>query len=430
MKKYFYAFLILGLLVCSLTTIYAAPKRVTLNFWHNDNDADPNNLMAKWVRENIALFNKNNPNIEIVETNVASGDQYLTKITTEMAANNVPDVFQTWVSGRLEPFARAGRIYPLNKEIAKDQALKNVLVPTNLKNVTFNGKIYALPSLGTTELLFYNKEIFAKYAIEVPKNWKDFIEAIKKLKANGVIPYALPNKSPYVGTIPFMYIFDRIAGPEKWEETCVKHTGRFTAPEYAAAAKKLLEMRDAGAFPENFNSMDINEGQALFTSGKAAMYMMGTWRLGSLIAAMGDKLDYFPFPAIPGGKGNVGGYALNQDNAYAIGNSSKNKPAAVKFLKFMFSKERQAVLAEYGFIINTKNIPFDKKKIPALTAKIIDAIGDAKSGFTPWDNPLGVNVGKELNNSTQAILAGSDITDTFARLDKVYQSEFGSKAKK
>lgn len=430
MKKYCCLLLVLAVLLLSFIAIQAAPKKVTINFWHNDNDADPNDLRAKWISDNVALFQKANPDIEIVDTNVANGDQYLTKITTEMAANNAPDIFQTWLSGRLEPFVKAGRIYPLNAVIAKDPALKSVLVPANLKNGTFNGKVYAFPNVVTSELLFYNKELFAKNGLQIPKTWEQFIAVIKKLKANGVVPLALPNKDPWVGSIPYMYIFDRIAGPQKWEQTCVTHTGRFTEPEYAAAAKKLLEMRDAGAFPDNYNSMDYNEGKVLFTSGKAAMYMMGTWELGSLINAMGDKVDFFPFPVIAGGKGNAGGYVLSQDCAYAISNNSKYKTAAAKFLKFMFSKERQAVFAEYGFLITTKNIPYDQSKVPALTSKVLQALGAAKSGFLPWDNPLGVNVGKELNNSTQAILAGADIKDTFEKLEKVNESEFGFKGKK
>jgi ABC-type glycerol-3-phosphate transport system substrate-binding protein len=428
MKKFAYVLLTLcAVAFLSFNTIQAAPRKVTINFWHNDNDADAKDLRAQWMSENLELFKKANPDIEVVETNVANGDQYLTKITTEMAANNAPDIFQTWLSGRLEPFVKAGRIYPLNSEIDKDPNLKNILVPANLKNGTFDGKIYALPNIVTSELLFYNKEIFAKYGLPVPKTWDDFIAVIKKLKANGVIPLAMPNKDPWVGTIPYMYIFDRIAGPNKWEETCVKHTGKFTEPEYATAAKKLLELRDAGAFPENFNSLDYNEGKVLFTSGKAAMYMMGTWELGSLIGTMGDKLDFFSFPVIANGKGSSDGYILSQDNAYAISNNSQNKAAAVKFLKFMFSKERQAVFAEYGFLITTKDIPYNKSKVPALTVKVIQTLGAVKSGFLPWDNPLGVNVGKELNNSTQLILAGADIKDTFEKLEKLNESEFGLK---
>ncbi len=37
--------------------------------------------------------------------------------------------------------------------------------------------------------MIYNKEIFAKYGIEVPKTWDELIAACDKLKAAGVAPF-------------------------------------------------------------------------------------------------------------------------------------------------------------------------------------------------------------------------------------------------
>ena len=43
----------------------------------------------------------------------------------------------------------------------------------------------------------------------------------------------------------------------------------------------------------------------------------------------------------------------------------------------------------------------------------------------PWDNPLGTNLGKELNNTTQSVLAGNDAAEAFAKLQKAAESEWG-----
>jgi len=420
-------FLMLALcMLVAAVSVQAAPK-VTITFWYQANEANPQDVEAQWMKENLQLFQKVNPDIKVDSTYVSASDQYQTKITTEMAANNAPDVFQTWLSGRLEPFVKAGRVYPLNDVIKKDPGFKSLLVDANLVNSTFDKKVYALPNIVTSELLFYNKELFTKYGVEVPKTWEQLITAVKKFKADGIVPMSMPNKEPWVGTMTYMYIFDRIAGPNKWKETCLNHTGKFTAPEYAAAAKKFLELRDAGAFPENYNSMDYAEGKTLFINGKAAMYMMGTWEVGSLGQTMGNKVDFMPFPLIPGGKGNLESYVLSQDMGFAISSKSPNKEAANKLLKYLFSKERQAAWAEAGQLITTKNIPYNKDKVPVLSGKVIQALNTAKYGFLPWDNPLGVNVGKELNNSTQLILTGANIKETFEKLEQINEAEFGLK---
>ena len=114
-------------------------------------------------------------------------------------------------------------------------------------------------------------------------------------------------------------------------------------------------------------------------------------------------------------------------SGFAVSSKSPNKEAAVKLLKFLFSKERQAAWTEAGQLITTKNIPYDKSEVPQLSGKVIQTLSTAKYGFLPWDNPLGVNVGKEFNNSTQLILTGADIKETFAKLEQINEAEFGLK---
>ena len=91
----------------------------------------------------------------------------------------------------------------------------------------------------------------------------------------------------------------------------------------------------------------------------------------------------------------------------------------------MFSKERQKVRAEQGTLVTTRNLGFDASKVPAVTVDLYKAMGSAAYGVIPWDNPLGVNMGKEINLSTQAILSGQDPTDVFAKLQAVSMNEWG-----
>ena len=45
-------------------------------------------------------------------------EQYKTKLPVLMAANEPPDIFMTWCAGFLEPYVKAGKVYPLD-EITK-----------------------------------------------------------------------------------------------------------------------------------------------------------------------------------------------------------------------------------------------------------------------------------------------------------------------
>lgn len=407
------------------TTAAKAGEQTVVQYWDTVNDADPNDYMNQWTKDNIDLFQQQNPNIKIQFTNTANGDQYLNKISTEMAANNAPDVFMTWVAGRLEPFVKAGRLLPLDDIINGDANLKDVINPGNLTPTTFNGKVYAIPNELAGETVFYNKAIFQKYSLQVPKTWDELLNVIKVLKQNGVVPFALANKDPWPGTIPFMAIFDRINGPEEIKKTTVDKQAVFNTDAYKKSAEYFAQLVKAGAFADNFNSLDGNEGTTMFKNGKAAMDFNGTWNIPGYVQGLGDNLGTFNWVDMPDGKGSSNDdWLLLQNHAFSIGANTKVKDAAGKFLAFIFSKDRQKVLAEKGYVVASKNIPFDESKLNPAAAQIAKSLASAKNPILIWDVLLGNNIGKELNLSTQAILGGADIQKTLDKLNSVAKSEW------
>lgn len=402
-----------------------AAEPATIRYWDTVNDADPNDYMNKWVKENIELFQQQNANIKIEFTNTSNGDQYLNKISTEMAANNVPDIFMCWVAGRLEPFVKAGRLLPMNDIIDNSASLTEVINPGNLSTTTFDGKVYAVPTELAGEIVYYNKALFKKHNLEVPKTWDELLNCIKVFKDNGIVPLALANKDPWTGTIPYMAIFDRLNGPEEYKKTAFDKQLVFDSEAYSKSAEYLVQLVKAGAFIENFNSLDGNEGMTMFKNGKAAMKFNGTWEMPEYIKTLGDDLGVFNWVDMPDGKGSsADDWLLVQNRAYAIGSNTKVKDATAKFLEFMFSKERQKVLAEAGFIIASRNIPFDESKLHPAAAQVAKSLASAKNPILIWDVMLGQNIGKELNLATQAILGGADIKSTLDKLNKVAKAEW------
>ncbi len=293
-----------------------------------------------------------------------------------MAAGNAPDIFQTWLSGRLEPFVTAGRVIPLDDIVNGDPDLKDTVTPGFLDTGTFNGHVYALATTLTAEVIFYNKALFAQYGLSVPATFDDLMKVVSTLKANGIVPFAMGNKDPWVGSIPFMAIFDRVGGQQIYKDIMLAHTSKWNDPAFVQSAKYLLQLRDAGAYPDNFNAMDYNEAVQLFKDGKAGMWFNGTWELANLLSGIPDKdLGFFNFPDIAGGKGTAKSFLLNKDEGYAISSNAKNKDGAVLLLKLLFSKDRQKVRAEAGTLVTTRNLGIDESKLPAITVALLKAMG-------------------------------------------------------
>lgn len=402
----------------------AGEETITLRYWDTYNEVE-DDVMGKWIQKNVEMYQEQNPNIKIELTNTPNGDQYLNKISTEIAANNTPDVFMTWVAGRLEPFVEAGRIEPLNSYLEASSVLQETINKDNCSATTFDGKIYAFPTELAGEVVYYNKAVYADHALEPPATWEELMSVIKKFRGADMNPFSLANKDPWPGTIPYMAIFHKLHGPEEYKKTNFERQAVFNTEPYVEAAEYLVQLVDAGAYPKNFNSLEGNEGVTMFRNGQAAMRYCGTWELPDHIKALGDDLDMMNWVSMPNGKGQRnGGWLQLQNRAYAIGSSSEYKDQSAQFIEYMFTKERQKVLAEAGFMIATQNIPYDESKLHPVSSAIAKALSNSPNPMLIWDVLLGQNVGKELNLATQAILGGADIQKTLDKLNRIAEVEW------
>ena len=402
-------------------------KPILISYWYSADEARDYDVYQKWCADNIRLFQDANKDIIVEKTCLSNSDQFQVKLYASIAAGDVPDIFQGWFGGRLEPIARSGSIIALDDIINSDPELKNIYVPYKLGQI--DGKTYAIGNTLTTEVYFYNRELFAQNNAAVPKTYEELLILIDLFKGKGIIPVAMGNNDPWVGSIPFMFVFDRIAGPLKYEEILVRKTGYFTSPEYIQAGEIIVDMSNAGAYPDSFNIMQYDEAKKLFISGKAAMYPMGTWELANLVNAMGDNLGFFNFPDIKGGKGKAQeDWICSQDGAFSISARAQGekREAAIKYLKYVFSKERLSELVMAGALIPAKGLDIDEKKLPKATAELYKQLNNVKYKIIPWDNLLSPSIGKEFNLAIQSIYAGNDIKEVFSNLQDIIETEWSN----
>ena len=167
-------------------------------------ETDPN---SRIIKEAVNLFNERNSNA-VIEIEFTEQEQYKTKIATLMAANEAPDLFNTWAAGFLKPFVTSGKVYSISDDLNKD-SWKNSYINGIFAPFTFDGKIYAAPTTQTVACLFYNKEIFDQYGLKAPETYSELKNVIETLNKNGIIPFALGNKAPWVGAM-FSELVNRI----------------------------------------------------------------------------------------------------------------------------------------------------------------------------------------------------------------------------
>ena len=393
----------------------------TITFWTTGDKSNPNDHTYPWMVENIKLFEEKYPGVEVEETFITSGEDYLTKITTEVAAGNAPDVFRTYLTGRLQPFVDGGKVLPIDHLLETYPETKAIMNEKALALSTFDGTAYAIPLIASGEMFFYNKEIFAENGVEVPTTYEELLVAIDTFNGNGVTPCMLGISDPWPGTIPYMMLFNRLNGNELYEKVVLNKEADFANEAFITAGEYLQDLVNRKMFNETIAAISQEEAQNKFIAGEAAMIIDGSWAVPTYSEAFGENVGIFNFPDIEGGKGSSKDWLMNFDEGYAISSATKNQAAAEAFLAFIFSPERQAAYAETGALIACRNVEYDTAKINALTSEVLEAFDGAEYSMIPWDNPLGTDVGAELNNATQSIITGGDVVKAFETLQEYAQ---------
>ncbi|GHU66233.1 sugar ABC transporter substrate-binding protein [Spirochaetia bacterium] len=395
-----------------------------LTFWYSNSEANQNDPGVIWWRDTLRLFQEKYPNVKLEISNTPDGNQYLTKLTTEIVAGNVPDVFWAWPSGRLEPFVNAKRIRPLNSFLDARPELKKTISPLATEGSTFNGNIYAIPIDQSGELVFYNKRIFRENNISVPKSYDEFMAACAALKAKNITPVVMGNLDVWPGAIPYMMLFNRMNGNKLYEDVIIGKQTKFDDPAFAETGKKLQEMVKAGVFNASANALKYDEAQVEYTTGRAAMVFDGIWALTGFLDKLGNDVGAFNFPMVPGGKGNANDYLINYGTVFCISQSTKNLPAAEALVEFILSPERQAAFVELGKVVASINLPVNYSNLPPILREINDDLAKANYAIIPYDNPLGSNMGTEFNLAVQRVLAGQDPVKVFQDLNKLARIEW------
>ncbi|HUV06317.1 MAG TPA: extracellular solute-binding protein [Spirochaetia bacterium] len=328
-----------------------SPEKGKLVMW----DVQTTGVLPGIIDQTAQEFMKANPGIELEVVHIQN-DPFKTKLKVAMGAGSPPDIFHNWGGGPLKEYIDSGMVATIDE--AKSGLLKTY-IPASFDPVTFDGKTYGSAYAGLTGVFFfYRKDLLAQYGLTPPKTQGEFFAMGEKLKANGVVPITLANKTKWTGSFFYMYMADRYGGGDMFLNALYrKPGGSFEAPGYINAGKALQDLVKRDFFPSGFNGMDEDTGQSrmLIYSKKAGVHLMGNWFVGQATKESPEtmaQLDLFSFPSVEGGKGDPTNLIGSPgQNYYSIAVTCKNKPKALEFLtKFIMSPSYIQALAGAGYV--------------------------------------------------------------------------------
>lgn len=298
---------------------------------------DPTTPAHKMMNQLVEQYEKDHPNIKI-ELDSLNTDQQKLKLKTQAASKEVPDITIVNPAAQMKPFVDAGLLAPLNDVVERDN-LKDKFQDGLLNYYSFDGNVYALPDGNNIEVVYYNKALFEQAGIkETPKTFDELLEVVKTLKSKGITPIAIGEKDSWTGSLLFMNILLRTNGGPGFLQDVIDGKKTFNDPAFIEAVEAFQKLVKAGAFPDGATSIDYNAGGNIFKTGKAAMYIMGTWETGAIDASsVASQVAAFQFPTV-NGKGDVNDYIIAPGSAFAISANSEHLEETKDFLHYFMTE--------------------------------------------------------------------------------------------
>ncbi|MBS5083363.1 MAG: extracellular solute-binding protein [Clostridiales bacterium] len=295
----------------------------------------------------------------------------VTMLKTKIAGGDAPDI----IMGRPRVYAdliEAGHIADLS-----DQPFLKNLSDTTLSSMKVDGKVYGIPlSLGGMGI-FYNREVFEKYGVQIPKSHKDLLAAADKFEEAGIIPFAHGFKEGWTAQCDIqsdLYGYPLQQNPKMFEDI---QNGTKKFADYPEFRECLQRNADRLSYEggDDFGT-DVSKARSMLINGEAAMFIGGNWDISEFINnKVDDKIGFF---ATPNTNDSEPVQGLAPDGSFMLYSKSEHKEEALKFLEFWSSEEAFTL-----WNVNGSNIPCSlDASTDGISPLVADIMEIARNGKT------------------------------------------------
>ncbi|WAA12051.1 ABC transporter substrate-binding protein [Fervidibacillus halotolerans] len=395
MKKLIYV-----LLSLSLVFTLAACNSSDEDSGKSDDSKDQSITLAVWasspaesnaLEETVKSFEEKtgiDVEIEVIQ------DNFQDAITARFAAKNAPDVF--YLEAYVAPkFINSGVLLDITDEVEDPDDFYQPLLNAFKDQ---DGNLYALPKDYSTLATYVNTDLLEKagYTIEdVPSDWEGLVEFAKELQTKLEDGQAA---MVFDGTMA-RHLSSFIASGLN----PVKDDGKadFTSSQKALDyLQSIVVGQDGGYILSPQIDLGMDWSGAAFGANKAVIMIEGNWVLSAL------KQDYpdVQYKVLPAPTVNGKQQTMIFTVGYAISKNTKNKDAALQFVKYM-TGEGQQQWSEGSGTLPTRISVAEKMNLTE-DPNLKEHVEGAKYG-TPWTSGITLPIiSQSFDNQFQAALNG------------------------
>lgn len=409
------AAMLTGLLVPASVQAAETDEEITLSVcihYYDDSKA-----LADYAAEKVK---EKYPNVTLeFEDFPQDGGQTL---KTRAATGDLPDIFKV-DGGLADVLAKSGSILELDDYYAESNYEENLpqnVIDNCLKSL--DGHIYQFPIDGIPPVLwYYNKQIFEDNNIKVPENYDELMTAIKELRAIDIIPVAMFGKEPW----PVGAFFDAFALKENpgGVKALSEGTSKASDEDFSKAINRIADAVEAGIFQDGVTNADYETANALFTEGKAAMFLNGSWYLSDLINNLGENGDFLEtYPtAEAGAEDSKYRMAGGPDTAGLAVSANTEYPEIATDVAAIFASAREEQeYSKYKLLsapVKTENLEIEGE-LEDVQQKLLDIIPEITYGSKFIHTLANTKFSADMTEELQKLLVGESAEDFIKNVDK------------
>jgi raffinose/stachyose/melibiose transport system substrate-binding protein len=364
-----------------------------------------------------AAFTKKNPNITFdIETRPEGGEGD-NLVKTRLATQEMADIFAYNSGSLFQALKPESQLTPVN-----DEAWVANLDPVFKPTVTANDQVYGAPS-GSSQGggLMYNKKVYEKLKLEVPKTWDEFMANNAKIKQAGITPVLGSYQDTWTSQLFVLGDFHNVAAADpQWADKYTKNQVKYAQEPAIEGFKKTEEVQKAGYMNKDFDSLKYEKALSLLAQGKGAHFPILTGVLPNLETSDPDKVKDIGYFAIPGDDAEKNGTTLWPPGGLYIPRTTEGAKldAAKKFLAFVASKEGCDVYSKAWdptgpYMIKGCTLPADSAPVVQDLQKYVDdeKVTPALEFVSPVKGPALEQITVEVGSGLRSAQKGAELYD-------------------
>jgi len=370
------------------------------------------------------VWNVEHPNQEVTfRVSLVDHNRLYHLLSTAVGGGTAPDVAMVdcvWVAG----LAQSGFLHALEDLISQwnHSGFRKDLYPAFVEANSFDGKLYGLPLKADTSLLWYRKDWFAQEGLAPPRDWDDllnvadhFLQPQVRDRYGLAYPLAFPGGTAGgEATVYNLMSFVWSAGGKIFDAGAIVLDGHGTRRALQFLRELVNHHR---ASPSEVANYDERVSPMLFTSGKVAMALGGSYESGAIRGMSGwgdeefcDRVGCVAPPSAPGSYpvSTVGGIS------YVILRQCQRPALVMDALKVAVSPD--AIGDLYRSMLQNSPCPsFDDLLSPETDPLLTQASRMIVSGRARPSIPEYVKVSRQLQAMFEAAISDSAPVDEIVR---------------